>query len=401
MFEFGKQKNKYSEIVQLSNRNFSMILGMFVFIGINFPCEKVSRIKYVCAKMLATSFNIFSLYYLTVLCFNGYNLGLKLDCQFVTTTLQFILAMCIRLYFTYNTKNIVENCNILLKNMSGLSRLYENCCKILIIIAFAISFATFCGMEFCMHIGSKTKESRKFILFNQPVSKISLIILAEIFLVLLNLTLFVVPGMAITLLIFVYYNLGNLVYGLKTKIFKIMASEFSHDLSQIKKCTYYISKTSQIVHKVDSVLTLPMFYVLSLFIIEIMVIIVIACKNVPKVPPTAVLVFLGFGVSVALIFIVGLASRISDNFAQLKNIILTSHNMQQKILSGKTEAISYVGLVQLLDDLTETFYVTALGSIKIRKTVILSMLCAFVTYGAMISQMSFSRVSSANDTIVK
>lgn len=252
-----------------------------------------------------------------------------------------------------------------------------------------------------MHIGSRTKENREFILFNQPVLQISLIVFAEILLVLLNLTLFVVPGMAIILLIFVYYELGNLVYGLKTKISKIMASELSHDLSQIKICAYYISKTSQIVHKVDCVLTLPMFYVLSLFIIEIMVLIAISCKHVSNVPPIAVSVFLGFGVSVALIFIVGLASRIPDNFAQLKNIILTSHNIQQKILSGKTEAISYVGLVQLLGDLTETFYVTALGSIKIRKTVILSMLCAFVTYGAMISQMSFSRVSSANDTIVK
>lgn len=115
MFKVRKQKDKYFEIVQLSNRNFSMILGMFVFIGINFPCEKVSRIKYVCAKMLATSFNIFSLYYLTVLCYNGYHLGFKIDCQFVTTTLQFILAMCIRLYFASNTKKIVENCNIIEK----------------------------------------------------------------------------------------------------------------------------------------------------------------------------------------------------------------------------------------------------------------------------------------------
>lgn len=401
MLKFKKRKDKYFEIVQLSNRNFSMILGMFAFIGINFPCEKVSRIKYVCGKMLATSFNIFSLYYLTVLCFNGYNLGLKFDCHFVTTTLQFILAMCIRLYFTWNTKNIVENCNILLKNLSGLSHLYEIYCKILIIIAFAISFATFCSMEFCMHIGSKTKESRKFIVFNQPVLQISLIVFAEVLLVLLNLTLFVVPGMVITLLIFVYYELGNLVYGLKTKISKIMASELSHDLSQIKKCAYYISKTSQIVHKVDCVLTLPMFYVLSLFIIEIMVLIAITCKHVSNITPIAFSVYLGFGVSVALIFIVGLASRIPDNFAQLKNIILTSHNIQQKILSGQTEAISYVGLVQLLDDLTETFYVTALSSIKIKKTVILSMLCAFITYGAMIFQMSTSRVSISNETIVK
>lgn len=98
-------------------------------------------------------------------------------------------------------------------------------------------------------------------------------------------------------------------------------------------------------------------------------------------------VFLGVSVSIALLFLVGLASRIPDSFSQLKNIILTSANLRHKLFSGKAEAISYVGLVQILSDLADNFYVTALGCIKIEKSIISTMLCAFVTYGAIMNQM--------------
>lgn len=72
---------------------------MFMFIGIYFPCEKASRIKEVGGKVMTSIFNLFSLYYLTVLCFNAYKLDLKLDSEYITITLHFILATCIRLVF--------------------------------------------------------------------------------------------------------------------------------------------------------------------------------------------------------------------------------------------------------------------------------------------------------------
>ena len=397
-FKTASKRDESMKTLHRLNKNFSLILEMSMLIGIYFPYKTSSRINEISTKIIRIALNLFSMYYFILLSFHSCKSNF--DFQFITTALQFILATFIRLYLSLNAKRIVENSNILLNKMSGLSRRYEKTCRNLIITALTITFSTFPLMELLLHLEENLVQVNiKYMLFDYTASQISLIVFVELLIALRNWIIFVVPYMAIILLSFIYYELGNVVYGLKTKILDTMNAQFSDDLLQMNRCCYFLSKTMQTVRRIDGVLTTPMFYVLSFLLIQIMALISIVTKDDKNTPLIVVSLFLAWGVFISLIFIVGLASRIPDNFSGLKNTILTSSIVRQKIMSGKTESISYIGFVQALDNHTENFYVTAMGCIKIEKTVILTMLCAFVSYGVMLNQMISNNLKLSNGSL--
>ena len=351
-----------------------------MMIGIYFPCGKPSRTKEVCGKIVTTVFTLFSLYYLILLSYHAYYKGYE---EFLIGIIpQFLITTFMHQHMSRHANKIVENCKILLKKKTNLSALHEKTVRILIMTATAVSFSTFCVVGHFQHSGDinySTKMNRKYHLFTHTSSQIYLIILAEFLSTLKNWIIFMVPGMTINLLAFIYYELGNLVYEMKTKVSNIMATAFSKDMLQIQQCADIINKTSLIVRQVDTVLNKPMFYILSLLMIKVMILTSVLTKDHENAYLVVLAVFLGCGVFVALLLIMCLASRIQENFTEMKDVILTSQTVQHKILSGNTEAISYVGLVQILNENSDKFYVTAMGFIKIEKTVILTMISAIVS----------------------
>ena len=381
-------KDKSSGFTSCANKNFSRILQMFMLIGIYFPCGKSSKIKAVCGKIVTIFFNLFFIYYLILQGFDAYNKGFEVASAVIAP--QFTLTMFMHHYLSRNAHKIVENCKFILRKKTNLPTLHEKPVRILIAIATAVSFGTFCVIEHLQHAGESDysgKEITKNHFFNHSSLEVSLIVLAEFLMILKNWILFMVPGMTIILLSFVYYELGNFIYELKMEIANIMGTGFSKDLSQIQQCANLINKASRIVREVDSVLNKPMFYILSLLMIKILILTAVLTRNEVGAYLTAFAVYLGCGVLVALLFILCLTSRIQDNFSDTKNVILTSDTVQNKILSGGNEAISYVGLVQILNENSDKFYVTAMGFIKIEKTVILTMISAIVSYGIIFNQM--------------
>ena len=372
--------------MHLLNKNFSLILEMFMFIGIYFPHKTSSGIKKVCAKLITIILNLFSVYYFFLLCFHGFNLSFGF--HFIMDALQFTSATCIRLYLSWNATKIAKNCNILLNKMPSLSRRNQKTCRIFIIVGLATTFLTFSFVQSFLYFDKYAGNyDRKYMLFDYTPLQISLIVFADFLIALRNCMLSIVPHMAIILLSFVYYELGNLVHELKMETKNTMNMQFSDDLLLVKGYCCSLSKTMHIVQQVDCVLTMPMFYLLSFLLTQIMIIVSLVTLDPKNILITAFSLFLGCGVCTSLLFIAGLASRIPGNFSGLKNIILTSSAVQEKMMSGKNEAISYVGLIQMFDKCTENFHVTAMGCLKIEKSVILCMLCAFVSYSVILNQM--------------
>ncbi|GFT51239.1 hypothetical protein NPIL_23681 [Nephila pilipes] len=88
-----------------------------------------------------------------------------------------------------------------------------------------------------------------------------------------------------------------------------------------------------------------------------------------------------------LILLVILGSRIHERFAEIKELVLTAPVLNERILYEMPSGINHIALCHIVESLSDKAFMTAMGVIKIEKSVILSILCAFLSYSVLITQV--------------
>ncbi|GFS41034.1 hypothetical protein NPIL_546711 [Nephila pilipes] len=88
-----------------------------------------------------------------------------------------------------------------------------------------------------------------------------------------------------------------------------------------------------------------------------------------------------------LILLVILGSRIHERFAEIKELVLTAPVLNERILYETPSGINHIALCHIVESLSDKAFMTAMGVIKIEKNVILSILCAFISYSVLITQV--------------
>ncbi|GFY56567.1 hypothetical protein TNIN_141391 [Trichonephila inaurata madagascariensis] len=97
--------------------------------------------------------------------------------------------------------------------------------------------------------------------------------------------------------------------------------------------------------------------------------------------------FIGITLFLKLCLIAVLGSQIHEKFLELKNIIASAPAIKENIFNETETTLNHIALSQMAGSLTKNIHMTALGSIKIRKSVVFSFICAFITYSVLLLQV--------------
>ncbi|GFT51235.1 hypothetical protein NPIL_23661 [Nephila pilipes] len=183
------------------------------------------------------------------------------------------------------------------------------------------------------------------------------LIFSGIIIVVNNILLFTEQDLTVVLVCFVYYHLGCFISDLK----RDLAASYS-TLNLIPKtihnfATMIVELTAIFMKEHD---------ILWRIIFGIYIVITL----IPK-----------------LILLVILGSRIHERFVEIKELVLTAPVLNERILYEMPSGINHIALCQIVESLSDKAFMTAMGVIKIEKSVILSILCAFISYSVLITQV--------------
>lgn len=192
------------------------------------------------------------------------------------------------------------------------------------------------------------------------------------------------PGITFLFLCITYYELERFISDIKLRISTII--RYGVGARQLDECANLLCKSSEIVRKLDKVFSPLMFYLIGSFIIQIMVLITLSVQQLENIYK-AVSATLGFGVISGLVVIVEFASQIPKRYKEIKTIIVTSACLRKELFSGKPDDIGFAGLSQIMNELNSTFYMTVMGVVKIEKSLIITLLCALISYGIVLYQV--------------
>ncbi|GFT29501.1 hypothetical protein NPIL_605371 [Nephila pilipes] len=139
--------------------------------------------------------------------------------------------------------------------------------------------------------------------------------------------------------------------------------------------------------KIDRAISPLAFYLLCSFLFQIMELTTVFLnENVPFW-----IIIFGTYIVITLIpklfLLVILGSRIHERFAEIKELVLTAPVLIDRILYEMPSGINHIALCQIVESLSDKAVMTAMGVIKIEKRVILSILCAFISYTVLITQV--------------
>ncbi|GFT48676.1 hypothetical protein NPIL_399181, partial [Nephila pilipes] len=139
--------------------------------------------------------------------------------------------------------------------------------------------------------------------------------------------------------------------------------------------------------KIDHAISPLAFYLLCLFLSQIMELTAMFLKGYGILWSILFGVYLVITLIPKLILLVILGSRIHERFVEIKELVLNAPVLNERILYEMPSGINHIALCQIVESLSDKAFMTAMGVIKIEKSVILSILCAFISYSVLITQV--------------
>lgn len=381
----GRSKLTAVSHIDNSDKNCRLIFQLFPLIGISFCFQNETFLKKVVCKITTVVFNLFSIYYAILFAYHCYTLGF--NGHHLIHSLQFFLASLIRFKMAKDCEIIAQGCKSLL-NRNIIAAESKRPLRILILLSCLVNLflLLLISVQSFIRRLNDPEANGGYMLFGYSAFNTYLLILTECLTFTQNWIEFITPGLSFVLISWIYHDLGNIMNSLKSKV-KRVVNDAKSDLQQINHCVYVLSKTSNTFKQINDALTMPVFYLMSLLMIQSLVIITQLSKQSLDIEMLFIVIFIQTGVFMAFFILVGMASRISEDYSDLKNILVTSDLVRKKLFTGKPEATGYLGLLHVSNALTSNFTMTAMGALKIEKSVIITMLCGFISYGVILSQM--------------
>lgn len=369
-------------------KNFHFILDTYVLIGITFPHKVSSTLKRRLETFTAIFFHLFSVYFFLIITYDliyttGVTSGIPL-----TEFFQFLITNVIRLHFIHRSDKIVAAWSSLEKMVSVFPRQSKQSLKPKILLYFVLVIILIVGISngaiYPQNYRETEKQVRHF--FGQPRPNTYFLILEGILETIRNFFEIFTLGLTFVLLCLVYIELQWLVTLSGTEI-STLFSKPNFDSKLIDACSDLLCKASNIASAVDNEFSPFLFYMIFLYILQIMAFISIFAIRNPGVLQSITFVFLTLHAVICICVVCFLASRVSERYKEIKEIIMTSTVVRKEISLGKSGAVSIIGLRQILEEITHNFSVTAMRAVQVDRMGILTILCSIITYGVILYQM--------------
>lgn len=353
-------------------------------IGIYFPKETKSSYAKTLCYIITAFLNLYSIYFFIL--FANYSFRHGLSEELLTNCTHVFLATLIHFHFARHSEKLVESFNLLAYKQTIFEQKKKSL-KTIILASFSAILLVFILTTILMYSKQKMLEqTRIFMLFSYLPSNWYLLALSDALILAQNWILILIPGLTFVLISFIYYELGKLMHSVLIEMKKTV-NKSNDDWQLANHCAYLLCKASNIVAQINEMLTMPLFYLISLFMIQGMVFTTVLAKQSLDTVMLFTLLPVQTGAIFSFLTLIILASRISEIYSKIKNTILTAESVRLKLFAEKTQASSYVGLLQMANGLTDNFSITAMGTIRIEKGTIISVFCAFISYSIILSQM--------------
>lgn len=370
------------------NSYYSLIFELFMFIGVNFNEKDSLKFKQYCKSFLSIVWHLFTVYYLTLSTYYIGFLGLY-ENELLVSLLPIFNAFIIRLIFLVKKSYIFKSCKLLVSSQSAFNDKSQKSTKMIILLIFGFIVLMAVIASFIPYVSGKAynlrNENLRFQLFGSHPSNIYFQILAEALSIMRHWLGLAVPCLTLVMLCIVYKELENIISSAKSKLVLIITNN-SVSSSKLEEFISHICKVAAIVQNIDSTFSCLLFCLISTFMLQIMVLISIAFGSFTKDLPVSSILIGGTLIISALITVVVFASLIPERFSEIKILIATSSSLRKEVFSKKSQDISFIVLSNIMNELTPVFYMSALGTVKIDKSVIITILCALLSYGVIFYQ---------------
>ncbi|GFV55958.1 hypothetical protein TNCV_7561 [Trichonephila clavipes] len=311
--------------------------------------------------------------------------------QALASNLHFTFAVILRLYFVFKGKLITKELSSLQKLHSRYDACPQKSLKSWIIIGSILGYITASIGISCMLwvTPESVKDSNKFYTLDLDIPE-SYEDFCSVFPIMIifvnNILLFTGQDLAVVLICSVYQKLGCFISD-SQRILIASYSEATPTPKTIHNFATTLNLLSTSVLKIDRILSPLAFHLLCLFLFQILELTTIFMKD------KIIFWHVMFGALLVItlipkvILFVMLGSRIHERFTEIKAFVLTAPVSNERMLYEMPSGINHIALCQLVDSLSDNAFMTAMGVIKIEKSVILSLLCAFISYSVLITQV--------------
>lgn len=366
-----------------------LIFKFFVAVGIPFPGDMNSKSKLVFEKLMYIYLNIVSVYIPILKAYHIFEGG-NMKHSMVLIALN-IIVIVLRLYLIRRGKNILASfCSLhKLRSMSVTSSRK----KFGRWIAISSSFSYFAAIavtisSFCKNFKYSKKMTKRLMFgYNVPGIYQGYFMAASVTIWLgENLILFVVPFMTTVLLCYVYHSLGNLISDYKNEV---QIRHYNTTLTQnsIRRLVADLRNISITVTGVDKEISPATMLLLSSFVSQILLFTSTLSKGSVNLFQKIMVSCLVVLLLAALFVTVILAAQIRERFIEIKDIVSDSAVSRECIFNDVSLGVNHIALQQMIDGLVSKTHMTAMGVFKIEKSIILTVLCAFISYSALLTQV--------------
>lgn len=383
-----KQNSLNSEKENTFMDNFCFILNLFGLIGVTLNIEQKSIFITGCIKLLNIYFSLFTLYFLMLNISSIYTHG-EINGEGIMNIIYFFIVTMLRFFFVFKGKRVLNVCRKLMNTKSTsdvycqlslkLWMMFYLC--IILVITTAVSYKEIIAS----HSFTLALRNYTYLLGGMYPSTIPL----KILVLMLEFTrnfLELMPPVAALMLLCVMYNELCLQILAAKKIITSITLNNRLNTNDIEECISVVYKLSDLVTYVNEEMSLPLFYILSSFIIYTMSIISITAVRPPGFVFSMVFLFITIGIILELFIVGALGSRISELYFEIKSTIMAS-NAFKVMCTGKSDAVNIIALVHLFNHLTDNFKIITLKTVEVNRKLILNVICSFITYGTILYQM--------------
>lgn len=384
-----ESRNKVIACHQHSREDIHLIFKYFFAVGIPFPIIGNSRVKYVFEKLLYWTFNILSVYLFLL---DGYHLFFKaFNKQVLVMGVFYVFAVAMRLHFIYKGKDILLSFyylqNVRSMNVTVPQKSYKR--WIMISSSFIyISIVTMTHLSF-WRSPNHVKIHSDFHLFgyNSSGNYQNVFVTASAFIWTgKHLILFVIPSLTVVLLCYIFHTLGCLMSDYRKEIIDRHFNSIlnSNDIRQLAKT---VRQLSTAVTEMDKKISPATMYLLCIFVSHTLMLTEVLSKDTENAFHKIQAGFLIVSVLIALFAVIGLGARIQEIFSEIEKVILDVTVSSESTSTDVSIGMNRIEFYQTTNILVGKTHMTAMGVFKIERSVILTLLCAFVSYSVLLTQV--------------
>ncbi|KAG8193194.1 hypothetical protein JTE90_005544 [Oedothorax gibbosus] len=198
--------------------------------------------------------------------------------------------------------------------------------------------------------------------------------------------MYVVPPLATIMLCYIFYTLGSLVSDYKTEVTRRYPNS-SFTASNYKQLTISLRRLSKAITDMDKIISPATMILLASFVFQILLFTSVLHQQSNNMFHQISAGFLTVSLLVALTTVVVLAARVQEKVSEMEDALLDVAISDEQSFSDNCTRLDQISFSQVMATLANKTHMTAMSVFKIEKSLIITLLCAFITYSVLLNQI--------------